>query len=423
MKIGLFADTHVGRCIPRAIGELRRQAYRHAFRQVINTFIEENVDYVVHAGDLFEKRSMTPEDSVFVKEELQRLINSIHEKQGKEVVIFVIRGNHDGTPENSALDYIKHPLAQYLKVVGDDILEEEEEIWTDGKICLVGVGYHPYIARKFENLKPIIQRSFVGKQGVKLLVLHNFLEGYHDIPPGVPKHNTLALTDLEEINADLIVAGHYHTMKAPLEQNRQIILTPGATEAVDLSDEGPFGAHIFEEGTSTRFVSIQPLHEIRSVKVSSEGAVKPTKWFVQKALVEAESYTSGLQTRNVNGVLRIVLSGLTDEDPYNIEPALEFEIAKLKESSQRLLHVELAIRVQNVQQPIIFPTLGGGNEFAVEVLKPLGDSAQESMKIVEEVGIALDEKASQKTGLLTGLDRASFVKRWIDVLEKIEVTS
>ncbi|MEM1552989.1 MAG: exonuclease SbcCD subunit D, partial [Candidatus Bathyarchaeia archaeon] len=66
VKLGVFADTHVGRSIPNVISEHRRQAFRHAFSQAINIFIKERVEYVIHAGDLFEKRSMTPSDSLFV---------------------------------------------------------------------------------------------------------------------------------------------------------------------------------------------------------------------------------------------------------------------------------------------------------------------------------------------------------------------
>ena len=67
LRIGVFSDTHVGRNIPRVLRDARRKAFRHAFKQAIDIFIENDVDYVIHAGDLFEKRSMTPDDAVFVK--------------------------------------------------------------------------------------------------------------------------------------------------------------------------------------------------------------------------------------------------------------------------------------------------------------------------------------------------------------------
>ena len=420
MKIGVFADTHIGRCVPRAIGELRRKAYRHSFNQAINAFIEEGVDCLIHAGDVFEKRSMMPEDSVFVKEELQRLADSIHDKQGKDVIMFAVRGNHDGGPESNALDYIKHPLAKYLKIIGDGLLQGKEEVQVHNGLRIVGLAYHPYISRKFEELKPILKKILANKSDLKLLVVHNFIEGYHRVPPGVPQHSFLTVRDFDDLEADMVIAGHYHTRIAPADEDGTVLLTPGATEAVDLSDEGPYGVYILKGKGSVRFVPIKPLHEIRNIKVTSQEAVKPTKWFVDNALKEASSYASSLHTTGVEGVLRLVLLGLTDEDPYSIEQPLMSELARIKETSPELLHVELVNRVENVRQQVVLPTLGGGAEFAGEILKPLGDFAHEAVRIVEEVGTMLDERASQKTGLLTGSDRVPFVTRWIDILEKME---
>jgi len=419
MKIGVFADTHIGRCVPRAIGELRRQAYRHAFTQAVDVFIQEGIDYLIHAGDMFEKRSMTPEDSVFVKDELQRLVDSIRNAHGKDVVMFAVRGNHDGTPESNALDYIKHPLAKYLKIVGDGTLQGRDEAQFLDDLCIVGVAYHPYISRRFENVRSTVKSSFAEKSGLKLLVIHNFIEGYHQIPPGVPPHSFLTTEMLRDLGADVVVAGHYHPRKEPRDEDGTILFTPGATEAVDLSDEGSYGVHILEGEEPIRFIPIMPLHEIHNIKVVPQEAVKPTSWFINKASREARAYASSVQAREVEGILRLVLIGLTDEDPYSIEQTLTPEFAKIRRASPRLLHVELVNRVDNIQQISVLPTLGGGEELALEILRPLGELAPDAMKIVEGVRMALDERASQTTGLLTGSDRAAFVSKWVDVLEKV----
>jgi len=421
MKIGIFADTHVGRCIPRAIGELRRTAFRHAFTEAINIFIEEGIGCLIHAGDVFEKRSMTPKDSVFVKEELQRLVDSIHNEHEKDMMMFAVRGNHDGAPESNALDYIKHPLARYLKVIGDGILQGKKEVQVHRGICIVGVAHHPYIFRKFQDIKPVLKEILATNESeMKLLVIHNFIQGYHQIPPGVPQHSFLTVEDFDDLDVDMVIAGHYHTKKDPADENGLTLLTPGATEAIDLSDEGPFGVYILEEKKSIRFIPIKPIHEIRNIRITSQEAVKPIRWFIDNASEEVNSYASSLQARGIGGVLRLILLGLTDGDPHRLEQPLMSEFDRIKEKSPNLLHVELVNRIENVHQPVILPTLGGGAEFAAEILKPLGNSTQEAMRIVEEVGITLDEKASQKTGLLTGSDRRPFVTRWVDLLEETE---
>jgi len=421
LKIGVFADTHVGRKIPIEIGELRRLAYRHAFTQSINIFIEEGVDYIIHAGDLFEKRSMTSEDSVFVKEEFQRLVNSIKEKHGKDVSIFIVRGNHDGSFDNNAIDFVKHPLAKYLKVVGESLMRGEEEFYTDGRIILAGLPYHPHISRIFNDVKPLIGEMFRARELPKVFLLHNFIQGYHDVPPGTPPHNFLNMSDFKGLNVDIVIAGHYHMKTKPVEEDGIIFLTPGATEAIDLSDEGPFGVYIFETGSMPRFIQIKPLHEIRNSKVDSMGAVKPREWYVDNALKEANAYYSYLKEKGIDGILRIVISGYLEErDPSTIDFALKKEFSKLV-GQTGLLHVDLVNRVEEVPQKIAFPKMGTSLDYVATVLKPLGEDIDEAMSLVEEISIVLEEKASQKTGLLTGLDRSRYVKRWLEIFEKVKI--
>ncbi|MDW8033411.1 MAG: metallophosphoesterase [Nitrososphaerota archaeon] len=421
MKIGVFADTHVGRKIPIEIAELRRRAYRHAFTQSINIFIEEGVDCVIHAGDLFEKRSMTSEDSVFVKEEFQRLVNSIREKHGKDVSIFVVRGNHDGSVGNNALDFVKHPLAKYLKVVGESLIKGEEEFYNNKEIILVGLPYHPYISRVFDNVKPLIKNIFKEKNLVKILLFHNFIQGHHEVPPGTPPHNCLKTNDFEGLDADIVIAGHYHRKTGPIEEYNTTFLTPGATEAVDLSDEGPFGVYILETESKPRFIQIKPLHEIRNSKVDSMGTVKSDEWYIENALKEVNTYYNYLKEKQIDGILRLVISGyLEEKDPSKIDFALRKEVSKLI-SQTGLLHVDLVNRVEEVPQKIVFPKMGTGLDYIAAVLKPLGENIEEAMSMVEEISMVLDEKASQKTGLLTGLDRSHFVKRWLELFEKVKV--
>ena len=411
----------MGRKIPLEVSDLRKRAYRHAFTQSINIFIEEGVDCVIHAGDLFEKRSMTSEDSVFVKEEFQRLVNSIEEKYNKHVSIFIVRGNHDGSSDNNALDFIKHPLAKYLNIVGESLARGEEEFYIDGKIMLAGLSYHTHISRVFRENRHLIEKAFKARDYFKIFLIHNFIQGHHDIPPGTPLHNCLSVKDFEGLGADIVIAGHFHTRVGPVEENEVTFLTPGATEAVDLSDEGPFGVYILEPNNRPKFIQIKPLHEIRNSKVSSMEAVKPKEWFIENALREIKSYYSYLSDKGVDGILRLVISGYLEKgDPSEIDLTLRKELSKLM-SQGRLVYVDLVNLVEEIPQKIVFPKIGTGLDYVATILKPFGENISEALSLVEEIGIALDEKASSKTGLLTGLDRSHFVKKWLEILEKVKL--
>ncbi len=419
MKIGLVADTHVGRNAPRVVGELRREAYRYAFSRAIDIFINESVDYVIHAGDLFEKKSMTPSDSMFVKNEFHRLINSIKENKGKTVKILIVRGNHDGTSDNSTLEYVEHPLAEYLTVIGDKTLRGKKEFFEDGNLFIVGIGHHPYITSKFEEIKPIIKESLSKASGNPLLMLHAYISGFHDLPPGIPKHSILALQDLEDLDVKIIICGHHHVRKDPMEFKGKQIITPGATEAIDLADESEHGVSILED-SSYKFIPIEPLHDIHNIRVSSKGAVKPLDWFKSEAEIKLTSYTSELDASDRMGILRIVLEGKSVEDPLRLDAELDNLSIKAKENNQNLLHVQVENRVECTKQTFFTP-LGGQKEFLHEAMKPLDDLIKEALPIIEDIDMALEEKASQRTSLLTKSDRQPFVDKWIEILrEKVK---
>jgi len=221
VKIGVFADTHVGRSIPNIIAEHRRQAFRHAFTQAINIFIEEDVDLVVHAGDLFERRSMAP-DSLFVKEQLQRLVDS----RGS-VKIVMVRGNHDGTTEDSALNYVEHPLAKYLTVLGDKTLQGEPEVYQDGNLAIIGFGYTPYASEKLAEVKDAVELKYDSlKADYKIFLAHMYIEG-QEIPPNVPEYQVASLSLIKELGANFVIAGHHHKYLPLTEKSGTYLLTPG----------------------------------------------------------------------------------------------------------------------------------------------------------------------------------------------------
>ncbi|MBS7623625.1 hypothetical protein KEJ39_08150, partial [Candidatus Bathyarchaeota archaeon] len=219
--------------------------------------------------------------------------------------------------------------------------------------------------------------------------------------------------------ADLIVAGHHHSRRASEMRDGTLVLTPGATEAIDLSDEGSYGVYILEGRDSTRFIPLKPLHKIQNIRVDSGQTVRPREWFVDRAAEEVNGYASTSQTEDSDSILRIVLLGLTDGDPYEVERSLKARLEKVTEDASKILHVDLVNRVEDARQQAIQTSVSGAGA-ASEILMQLGRMSGDAAKIVEEVSMMLDERASQTTGLLTASDRSLFVNRWIRILEEVE---
>ncbi|OYT67903.1 MAG: hypothetical protein B6U65_01555 [Candidatus Wolframiiraptor sp. EX4484-121] len=416
LRIGVFSDTHVGRNIPRVLRDARRRAFRHAFRQAIDIFIENDVDYVIHAGDLFEKRSMTPDDAVFVKWEFYRLVKKVEERSGKKIKIIAVRGNHDGSPLSSALDFITHPMAEYFQVIGEGILEGVKEAYVGDGLSVIGMGYHPYARRKFQEASEILRE--IEADGYRILILHNYVEAVHDIPPQTPEHSVIRLEDLERLDVDLVITGHHHERLGFKKTGGKLFLIPGATEAIDLGERGPFGVYILDVEKSGlishKFVELEPLQVIGVRRVVSDKPVE-LDWFRRRCLEEIESFALNLDR---DGILKLNVSGVVAGDEPFPQLGLQEEVQKLMERYDKLIHVEISEDLSSMIRPDVRGVEGriSRDEIVREVFGVLGERAGEAAEIVEDVAMALDEKASERTGLLKELDRRKFSDRWLRFL-------
>ncbi len=420
LRFGVFSDTHIGRNVPRIVGDARRQAFRQAFKQAVNIFIEERVDYILHGGDLFEKRTMTPEDVAFVKDEFYRLVQASREKWGKDVKIFIVRGNHDGTPSSCVLEYITHPLASYLQIIGESI-KEELQYFIDEKILVAGIGYHPFIKSRIkdqvENLAEIFKSS--NDKKLEILLLHNYVEKIHEIPPYTPEHSIIDIDDLKKINPDIVVVGHYHERGDVKYKNDIKFIIPGATEAVDLGEKGPFGVYIIEvkEGIkmNTKFIELTPSQHISVRKIVSEEA-KPIQWFKERVLDEVSTFIDELNMRNLPGILKIKVSGKTSDTKAFLRLLTEEEIRKIREENPKLLYLEVEEDITPLtREELREETVVSREEMFEELYREIGREPN-VLELIEETSLALEEKASEKTGLLKDSDRSSFVEKWLRIL-------
>jgi len=88
-------DTHVG--YEQYHSPERRQDFLDAFRQVIDDAIADDVDAVVHAGDLFHDRRPGLGD-------LQGTVSILRELASADIPFLAVVGNHEGTRDGQWLD-------------------------------------------------------------------------------------------------------------------------------------------------------------------------------------------------------------------------------------------------------------------------------------------------------------------------------
>jgi DNA repair exonuclease SbcCD nuclease subunit len=404
MRFAVIADTHIGRSIPLAVASYRREAFNNAFTRALNSCVEHGVDYVFIVGDLFERRTLRPHLVQFVHDELYRLYKEIQENHKKNVKVLVIRGNHDGRPQSDTLDYIKHPLAEYLFVFGDT---PEEAIYNDDNLQVIGLNYYDRINDAFEYFT---RQGFNDDNRLNVLMVHHFVNGYNEVPP---YSECLTIDKLAGLNPHFVFTGHYHRRCKPKKlPNGGWILTPGSTEMYDFAENPDKGFYIVnyeDANVSFEWIHLEPMHLMKQVKISADRR-RPPLWFMEKIIKEVKGFTDELNKTNKSGYLRIVIEGqLSEGFPSDVNNR---EAKEIVEREPRLLWIDLETMLLDLPPMMARPAINSSD--IIEFFSGFGEFSQDIKDMHVKVREALDNEASEQTGLLTPTGRLKFISEWVD---------
>ncbi len=248
MLLGIFSDSHLG-----FKGEDRFDESFERFVESIGIFKENKVDYILHAGDLFDES--TPTQEVWLRtfkcfsknngsvSELNKVqINNSSLVEVKGIPIIAIHGTHEhrGKDFANALDILEESGCLVHVHAGFVELNKDGE-----KVYVHGMGGVPEKFAKTVlstyNPKPI-------DGAVNLLLLHqSFIEF---LPFDDDSIASLSLADLPN-GFDLIIDGHLHWTN---EQNlgaKRFLLTGSSifTQMKSMEAKGGKGVFLFETET------------------------------------------------------------------------------------------------------------------------------------------------------------------------------
>jgi predicted phosphodiesterase len=406
LRFAVLADAHIGRSIPLAIAEHRRGAFSRAFTKAVDAIVEAGVDYVFFCGDLFERRTLRPYLVQFAHDELYRLAKETEERHGKRVKILVIRGNHDGRPQSNTLDYIRHPLAEYLVIFGDDDI-----VFRDRRLHVVGLNYYDELDKAFEAK---VRKAFDGAEGTRVLMIHGFVSGYNEVPP---YSSSVTLDQLASVDPAFVFAGHHHQRCKPKRlPNGGWVVTPGSLEMYDFAERPEKGFYIVELGDGEpefSWVPIEPMHLMRGARVESDRERTP-RWYGDRILEQVRTFTEELRNVGKRGYLRVRVKGrLSEGFPSDIDLG---EVDELKGAEPLLLWVDVDTMALDLPPLMVRPTVDHLD--VAEFFKDFGEFAEDIREMHRSVGETLDGEASLQTGLLTPSRRKPLVEEWMERLEK-----
>jgi DNA repair exonuclease SbcCD nuclease subunit len=218
-----------------ALADLIGNATRRAFIRLVDLCLDEQVDALLLAGDLYDGDQTSMKTARFLAEQLRRL----HEAG---IRVFVIRGNHD------ALSRITRELTlpESVKLFGgraEAVAIERER------------GRFPVAIHGLSFAQPQAPESLVGKyrppveDAVNIGLLHTSLAG----APGHDAYAPCSLSDLQGTGFRYWALGHVH--KRSVVTGDCAVVMPGMPQGRDINEAG------------AKSVSLVTIGDDRSIRV------------------------------------------------------------------------------------------------------------------------------------------------------------
>ncbi|MBD3404665.1 MAG: hypothetical protein GF411_00850 [Candidatus Lokiarchaeota archaeon] len=219
IKIGQMSDLHLGY---RQYGKFDRVTdFYGAAKNASELLIENEVDFVVVAGDIFHRARPYPIDQRHAIK-----IFSLFQRRG--IPVYAIRGNHD-----ASYAWSERQGGNELHVFEDlelvTLLEDEyrECELSSGQIVRIwGMGYHGNTAMKKLNQLVESNKELFDDDIPNVLILHEFLDN-------LVKSAKLNEYSLDLLGFDFISIGHYHGWWI---NDSQSICSSGSTEHVSAAE-------------------------------------------------------------------------------------------------------------------------------------------------------------------------------------------
>jgi DNA repair exonuclease SbcCD nuclease subunit len=291
-----------------APAELLRTASRNAFSNLVDRAIEEQVDFMVIAGDLYDGDWKDYNTGLFLSREMGRL-------HREEIPVFILHGNHDAESE------ITRQLTLPDNVTTFGSRKPETHRIDSLTVALHGQSFRE--AATTENLAADYPAPVDGFFNIG--VLHTALEGH-------AAHANYAPCSVAELRAkgySYWALGHVHEHRVVSEE--PAIVFPGNLQGRHVREPGPRGAVLVEardQGVSLErlIVDVVRWHHLE-VDVSDAGSLVDAARSVGEALERVVAEHADGRPLSV----RVTLNGRSPAhgELFGLEGQLRAEILSL----------------------------------------------------------------------------------------------
>ncbi len=389
-----IADLHLGKR-QYNLSE-RYNDYFRAFKWILKFAFNEEVDFLLIAGDIFDHKNIGPS----VLSELFHIIRNFKDKCFKKlnrnIPLICIEGNHDNPvySEHSwmsflaDLDLVVLLAGEYNKETKTFRFDRYSDKTHRGgmieinDICIYGL---PYFGSFTSQLFPAIKKAIPKSESkFNLLMMHFGIEGQDKSKTGVKMTQSLNL--LHE-NIDYLALGHFHKQYT-LPSANPWIFNPGSLETNDLSELS------FTRGAFIAEIS--------------------GKEYYQQQITSIECDNGDIDPRFIPNRKFISVSSIDLEETDNFDKSIDLILTRLQKGGVPLHDTKPVVEKSDLNCPIVFFGIKGVIGYSrLEIdLNKLRNAIKKKFALLD-VRIFTKELFSKIDQLQVGLDEMT-----IDEIEK-----
>lgn len=406
------ADLHIDsplrglEAYPGAPVEQLRAATRDAFENLVTLAMEQQVAFVIIAGDLFDGKWQDTKTGLWTSEQFRRL-------DRETIAVYTLRGNHDAAskvsqalswPSNVHEFSVRKPQTFHLKEIG---------------VALHGQGFRDQACS--EDLAANYPDPVPGAFNIG--VLHTSLTGH-------PDHPTYAETDEATLvgkGYDYWALGHIHQRSDPPIREQPFIAYSGNTQGRHIREPGPRGC-LLNTVDDGELINVEPKETdvLRwyeaFVKLSESDGLSELHAKVREQLTTCRDESDGRFL-----AIRVVVSGASEAHRALVDPVKQEEArAEIRNQASDLADDVWVEKIKfQTRAPIDIEQLREGSDLMAELLAGIDELRQdgELLKTLTGELAPLATKAATELGHCEiQLDAPEQLRAWLDDAEALLVS-